>query len=113
MQRWLLFATLLALLFLPLSHLAYLHAQQEAVSTRRVVNRVIPQYPVLARSMRLAGTVKVLVVVAPNGRPTSTKVMGGHPLLARAAVEAIEKWRWTPSAEETTEPVELHFNNPD
>ena len=109
MQRWLLFATLLALLFLPLSHPAYLHAQQEAVSTRRVVNRVIPQYPVLARSMRLAGTVKVLVVVAPNGRPTSTKVMGGHPLLVSAAEDAVKKWKFEPASQEDSGVVEFTF----
>lgn len=93
-------------MFLPF----YLHAQQqEAVSTRRVLSRVLPTYPDLARSMRIEGTVKVLVAVAPNGRPRSTKVNGGHPLLARAATDAIEKWRWIPANEETQELIELRF----
>src|SRR3569833_4376304 len=85
------------LMFLPF----YLHAQQETVSTRRILSRVLPSYPDLARSMRIDGTVKVLVAVAPNGRPRSTKVNGGHPLLARSATDAIEKWRWIPTNEET------------
>ena len=109
MRLWLRSAILLCCAFLMFQPL-YLHAQQETVSTRRILSRVVPKYPDLARSMRIAGTVKVLVVVAPNGRPTSTKVNGGHPLLARAATDAIEKWRWISTNEETKELVELHFH---
>jgi TonB family protein len=89
---------------------SFAFSQEEAVSTRKVLNRVVPQYPELARSMRIEGTVKLLVVVVPNGRPTSTRVIGGHPLLAKAAADAIDKWRWAPAPEETKELVELHFH---
>jgi TonB family protein len=51
--------------------------------------------------MRIEGTVKLLVLVAANGKPTSTKVIGGHPLFAKAASDAVEKWRGTPAPEET------------
>jgi TonB family protein len=82
---------------------------QEVAASRRVLSRVVPQYPELARSARIEGAVKVIVAVAPNGRPTSTKVVGGHPVLAKAAVDAIEKWKWFGSPDETTELVEIHF----
>jgi TonB family protein len=71
---------------------------------------VVPQYPELARSARIEGAVKVMVAVAPNGRPTSTKVVGGHPVLAKAAVDAIEKWKWVASPDESTELVEIQFH---
>jgi prephenate dehydrogenase len=51
-----------------------------------------------------------MVAVAPNGRPTSTKVVGGHPVLAKAAVDAVEKWRWVMSPDESTELVEIRFH---
>ena len=89
---------------------SYLHAQDQTVRERRVLSRVVPQYPLLARSMRLEGTVKILVVVGPNGIPVSRKVIGGHPLLARAAGDAIDKWRWASAPEETKELVEIHFH---
>jgi TonB family protein len=89
---------------------SYLFSQAEAASARKVLTRVMPQYPELARSMRIEGTVKVLVTVAPNGRCTLARVIGGHPVLAKAAVDAIEKWKWSTSTEETKEPVELHFH---
>src|SRR4051794_38788794 len=66
--------------------------------------------PELARSARIEGAVKVMVAVAPNGTPTSTKVVGGHPVLAKAAVDAIEKWKWVASPDESTELVEIHFH---
>ena len=85
-------------------------SQAEAVSARKVLSRVVPQYPELARSMRIEGTVKVLVTVAPDGHCTLARVIGGHPVLAKAAVEAIQKWKWSTNPEETKEGVELHFN---
>jgi TonB family protein len=85
-------------------------SQAEAASRRKVLSRVVPQYPELARSMRIEGTVKVLVTVAPDGHCTLARVIGGHPVLAKAAVEAIQKWKWSTNPEETKEGVELHFN---
>jgi outer membrane biosynthesis protein TonB len=52
---------------------------QEVAASRKVLSRVVPQYPELARSARIEGAVKVMVAVAANGRPTSTKVVGRHP----------------------------------
>jgi outer membrane biosynthesis protein TonB len=62
-----------------------LHAQEEL--TRKVKTKVAPVYPDIARRMNITGTVKVLVVVAPNGSLKSSKVVGGHPLLVTAAME--------------------------
>ena len=61
---------------------------------RRAKSRVQPEYPELARKMNITGTVKVEVVVAPNGKVKEAKVVGGHPLLANAALEAVKKWHY-------------------
>jgi TonB family protein len=110
-QKCRIYAVLLCTVLVTLLSPASLYSQQEEEpKTRRVLSRVTPQYPELARSMRIEGTVKVLVTVGVNGRSTSIKLVGGHPLLAKAATAAIEKWRWTAASEETTELVELHFH---
>ena len=110
MQKWRL-SVFLFLLGLPsVIQPSYLFSQAETTSARKVLTRVMPQYPELARSMGIEGTVKVLVTVAPNGRCTLVRVIGGHPVLAKAALDAIEKWKWSSSIEETKEPVELHFH---
>lgn len=78
---------------------------------RKVKSKVSPMYPELARRMNLTGTVKVEVVIGANGVVKSTKVIGGHPVLVEPALDAVKKWRYEPSQEETTATVEFHFNN--
>ncbi len=77
---------------------------------RKVVNKVVPVYPELARRMQMTGTVRVEAVVSPNGKVRTTHLIGGSPVLAQAAVEAIEKWRWEPATDETKELIELRFH---
>lgn len=83
---------------------------QQAEGKRKIVSQVIPIYPELASKMRMTGTVKVEVIVAPNGRVKGTQVIGGSPVLAKAAVESIEKWRWVSSSLDTKELIELNFH---
>ena len=77
---------------------------------RKVVSRVVPVYPELARRMNLQGTVKIRVTVAPNGTVKSTEPVGGSPLLVKAAENAIYKWRWIPAKQESSHLVELRFH---
>jgi TonB family protein len=88
-------------------------AQAHEELTRKTRTRVAPVYPDVARRMSISGTVKVLVVVAPNGNLRSTKVVGGHPLLVNAAMDAIKKWKFEPAAEESTGIVEFKFQPQD
>jgi len=76
---------------------------------RQILTKVIPRYPDLARPMRLEGTVKVTVTVAPNGSVKSVQAVGGHPLLLKAAEDAINKWKWAPAPGESQELIELRF----
>jgi TonB family protein len=85
-------------------------AQESSVTDRRVVTKVVPQYPSLARTMNISGTVKVDVLVAPNGAAKSLEVKGGHPVLVNAAENAVREWKWEPAAHETHEIVELRFH---
>ena len=84
--------------------------QQQQEDKRKVLSKVVPVYPELARKMHIGGSVKLEVIVAPNGSTKSTRAMGGHPLLVQAASDAISKWKWAPSAQETTELIEIKFN---
>ena len=68
-----------------------------------------PTYPELARRTNLRGVVKLVVVVAPDGKVTSTEVVGGNPVLVQAAVDAVRKWRYEVAAQQTHRVVELRF----
>jgi TonB family protein len=84
--------------------------QEISESGRKVVSKVVPQYPNIARSMKIQGIVRADVLVAPNGKVTSIEVKGGHPLLAQSAQDALRQWKWEAAAHETHEIVELRFN---
>lgn len=85
-------------------------ASTGAEPDRKVVNRVQPSYPDLARKLNVTGTVKIEVVIAANGSVKSVKPLGGHPLLIQSASEALRKWRFAPGPETTTI-VEFHFHS--
>ena len=82
-------------------------AQGEIV--RRARSKVAAVYPELARKLNITGTVKVEVVVAPNGSVKNARVVGGHPVLANAALEAVKKWRFEPTAMESSGVVDFKF----
>jgi TonB family protein len=83
-------------------------AQSEEL-VRRAKSRIHPSYPELARKMNITGTVKVEVVVAPNGTVKEARVVGGHPVLANAALDAAKKWRFEPASVESTGVIDFKF----
>ena len=55
---------------------AALGLQEQTESSRKIVNRVMPQYPEMARTMNLRGSVKAEALVQPNGAVKSVDVKG-------------------------------------
>jgi TonB family protein len=84
-------------------------ATQNDEIVRRAKNKVQPSYPELARRMNISGTVKIEVVVAPNGTVKEARVVGGHPVLASAALDAARKWRFEPAPAESTGVIDFKF----
>ena len=82
---------------------------QSSAELRRIVRKVPPSYPEIAKRMNLAGTVRVLATVAPDGTVKSVQPMGGSPVLIQAAQDAVYKWKFSPASAETKELLELRF----
>jgi protein TonB len=76
---------------------------------RRAKSKVQPAYPELARKMNISGTVKIEVVVAPNGTVKDARVVGGHPVLANSALDAAKKWRFEPAPAESSGVIDFKF----
>ncbi|HTT25021.1 MAG TPA: energy transducer TonB [Candidatus Binatia bacterium] len=93
---------------LGLQHIAAQTSQSDEIN-RRAKTRVQPVFPELARKMSIGGTVKVEVTVAPNGTVKEARIVGGHPVLANAALDAAKKWRFEPAAAESTGVIEFKF----
>jgi protein TonB len=76
------------------------------VQAARLVNRVQPLYPPLARQTRISGTVKLHAIIGKNGAVEQLQVVSGHPLLVQSALDAVRQWRYQPTLL-NGEPVEV------
>lgn len=82
-------------------------AQPPATSTRvfidgyvqvsKIVERVAPVYPPLARQTRVQGTVRLHAIIGKDGSIRELEVVSGHPLLVQSALDAVRKWRYSPT----------------
>jgi protein TonB len=84
------------------------------VMEAKLVRRVMPEYPRLARDMRITGTVKLVGIVSRDGTVRELKVIEGHPLLVKAAVAAVMQWLYPPTLlngdpVDVIAPIEVHF----
>src|SRR5271165_763373 len=69
----------------------------EGVLQAQLISRIEPQYPPLARQTRTEGTVQLHAIIGRDGRITSLEVISGHPLLAKAALDAVRQWSYRPT----------------
>ena len=63
----------------------------------QIVQRTLPVYPAIAREVRTAGPVRLMAHIDENGVLKSVKVVSGNPILARAAIDAVQKWKFKPA----------------
>jgi len=73
------------------------------------VNRVIPEYPPLARTACVQGIVSVLVSFDDTGTVSSAEVIFGPPLLQPVALAAAKQWRFE-AVPETQRRQVVQFN---
>jgi protein TonB len=55
------------------------------------------EYPALAKMARIQGVVRLEAVISRDGTIQSLKVISGHPLLIKAALDAVQRWRYQPT----------------
>src|SRR5262249_38066466 len=77
-----------------------------SVQLAKIVHRVEPAYPVLARQARISGTVQLTGVIGIDGHIRELQVISGHPLLTKAALDAVPEWVYEPTLL-NGEPVEV------
>ena len=68
-----------------------------AVQAARIIHKVAPAYPPLARQARIEGVVKLEAVIAEDGAIDQLQTLSGHPLLVPAALQAVRQWRYRPT----------------
>jgi protein TonB len=71
-----------------------------------LIYRVQPNYPLLAKQARVEGKVVLQAVITRQGAIDNLQIVSGHPMLIRAALEAVRQWRYRPYVL-NGEPVEV------
>ena len=61
-----------------------------------VTSRTQPEYPAIARQLKLEGAVELEVTVTETGTVEEVAIVSGNPVLTKPAAEAVKKWKFTP-----------------
>jgi len=83
--------------------------------TTDVVSRPVkPDYPLLARQMKVQGSVILQALISKNGTIQDLRVVSGPPILAAAAQDAVRQWHFKPhyqgsEAVETQAKITVNF----
>jgi protein TonB len=66
------------------------------IASGLLIRKVLPQYPALARTVHVQGTVVLAATIAKDGTIANLRVVSGPTMLQQAALEAVSQWRYKP-----------------
>jgi protein TonB len=89
----------------PVTHADPIHVSG-GVQMAKLVRQVMPVYPQLAKNIRVSGVVHLVGIIGKDGTIRNLQLISGHPLLAKAALEAVSQWIYRPTLL-SGEPVEV------
>lgn len=84
------------------------------VQMAKLLRKVIPEYPAMAKAARISGIVRLIGIIGKDGAIRNLQLVSGHPMLARAALEAVQQWLYKPTLlngmpVEVIAPIEVNF----
>ena len=62
-----------------------------------MIKKVIPIYPQIARTTRIAGTVRFTALIGKDGRILNLKFTSGSPVFVDSASAAVKQWVYRPT----------------
>jgi protein TonB len=76
--------------------------------------KVQPEYPSMARQLKIEGPVELEAVVTESGAVEKVNIVSGNPMLTRPAADAVKKWKFSPftadgKAVKALVPVSMNF----
>jgi TonB family protein len=72
--------------------------RDEALSA--LLNKVQPEYPSVAKQLKIQGTVELEAVVSEPGEVTKIDIVSGKPMLTGPAANAVKRWKFNPFTED-------------
>lgn len=76
---------------------------------RKLVKRVEPTYPETLQRLKIGGVVRVEATISPKGNVEHVELLGGNPILAEAAIDAVKQWIYSPASSRTTIDISIPF----
>jgi protein TonB len=67
------------------------------VKPPRLIYRIDPDYPVIAKISRIQGDVVIDAIIDAKGNVVQMRLVSGPPLLTKAALDALTHWRYQPT----------------
>lgn len=67
------------------------------VQNAKLLRKILPQYPPLARQARISGTVRLVGIIGKDGTIQNLQLVSGPPLLVDAAFQAVRQWIYSPT----------------
>jgi periplasmic protein TonB len=72
------------------------HPPTSRMMEGNLIYRVQPEYPALARQIRIQGLVVLRAIISRDGTIENLQALSGHPLLIPSALNAVRQWRYRP-----------------
>lgn len=63
----------------------------------KLITRVEPIYPPLARQIHREGRVELRALISTEGAIESLEVISGDPFFIQSAISAVREWRYRPT----------------
>lgn len=77
---------------------------------RKLLHKVDPVYPQDLKRRSIGGTVKLDLKISANGNVEKIAIIGGNPILADSAAQAVKKWQYAPAGTSSTMLLNVEFN---
>ena len=90
--------------------LSWATTTQAQDSGRKILKKVMAQYPGILKSKGIGGVVRLKVFIKPDGSVRDTEIIGGNPILAESAQKAVLQWKFAPASSETNMEVSVVFD---
>lgn len=86
----------------------------KAEGLNNATSKVQPDYPAMARQLKIEGLVELEAVVTEGGVVEKVNIVSGNPVLTRPAVDAVKRWKFAPFTAEgkpvkAVVPVSVNF----
>lgn len=82
---------------------------EDSKKERGLLTRVEPEFPETLRKLGIDGTVRLEILISPEGTVEQVSILGGSPALAESAVKAVKQWVYAPAASQSRQELSIPF----